>query len=365
MKGKMGVGLVLLLLAFALPALAQFHSEALYGTASACGALATGGTITASSSGFSDSISINADGTFGGAGVNDDKLLAQTNSSTGQYSLAASSIPGCSSVSTINRTMSSGAITSLSLDFGGSNNSGGGGGSGSGSGGGGGAGGSSAGGGGAGAATDPNVVGKKAAFWSSIENGETVTMAVDLPQIAIGSIRITFAEGGENIAITVKAFDSRPGGLERAPTDTVYQYLQIELTNADASQISKADIDFKVRNDWLEEHNAESDRVRLFRMTQQWDQLPTDQESTDSIYNYFTAHSPGLSYFAVGLVAGSSTAPPEITPSQPTSTQPEETTPEPTVEQKERNKMIWVVALLVIVVIALIAYVVMSKKKTV
>ncbi len=342
------------------------HSESYYGTVTVDGSNASAGSvITAATSTNSHSITVSPAGQYGGGLVSQDKLLGEgAIGATVTFTLTNS---GCTSVNTLSDTLNE-ATHSHTLAFttasgSGCSSSGGTTTSGTTSGSSGGAGGSSSGGGGGAAGENANIEATKTKLFSSIANGETVTMAVDVPEIGIIALRILFNEGGSNIAITVNSLISRPGELE-SPSDKVYQYLEIKLSdNADTSQIQSVDIDFKVKDSWITANTVDPSTIVLFRWTIRWNELPTIKTSTDSAYSYYTATSPGLSTFAIGV--SNKAKPTETTPTTPTPTTPPTTPAEDIgkIAGKEGSSNVGIIIILAIVVLGLAGYVFYIKKK--
>lgn len=359
---------VLILLSFTPNTFAQSgitHSESFWGLVTIGGTNAPAATvIRAVTSDYTSSITTTVAGRYGGQLISEDKLLIQSATNGAAISFTITTAPGCSGTDTVRDNITSGVTTEKNLTFSGScgttttttttTSS---------TGSGGGAGGSSAGGGATGGAGTENIAATKTKFYSSIADGETVSLAVDVPEIGIVALRILFEEGGSNIAITVNSLISRPGELE-SPSDKVYQYLEIKLSdNADLSQIRSVDIDFKVPNTWVIANNVDETQIVLFRWTNAWNELSTIKDSKDNTYIYYTATSPGLSYFAIGV---SSKAPSSETPqiTQPTTPEPPTTTPGvPEVAGKEGSKKIALIIFLAIIVLGLAGYVVYLKKK--
>ncbi len=80
----------------------------------------------------------------------------------------------------------------------------------------------------------------------------------------------------------------------------VYQYFEITpsglLQNED---IAKAEIEFRIRNSWLEMESIDEDKVSVFRLSDEWRRYNSKFLSKDVNYSYYGANIPGFSYFAI------------------------------------------------------------------
>ncbi len=131
-------------------------------------------------------------------------------------------------------------------------------------------------------------------------------------------------------------------------SDKVYQYLKIDKTNFENSDIDgTAKVKFKVTKKWLTENNLDKSDIRLFRLdNNEWAELMTSVTSDDATSVSFTAETPGFSYFAIG---NKFAVVPVVV--QQTSETNETTTPE---KSTGSNIWVWVLILVIIIVIAII-----------
>lgn len=179
--------------------------------------------------------------------------------------------------------------------------------------------------------------------------GETV---VNIPYIGAGSTVSVQIPGAQNadvieisvkpkssvssVKITIKSLDSIPGDTPSIEGNA-YSYLDVDKQNIDDGNIDDLVIKFKVERAWVEDNEIDLETVNLKRYHDgQWNELPTSKSREDPTYIYFTANSPGLSYFAI---TGEKSAPvppasapttPQVTtpPTQPPSPAPTTTPPE-------------------------------------
>ncbi|MDD1689150.1 MAG: PGF-pre-PGF domain-containing protein [Methanoregula sp.] len=81
---------------------------------------------------------------------------------------------------------------------------------------------------------------------------------------------------------------------------TVAGYLSVTPVDVEEAGISKGTITFVVNADWLEGHNLKISDVALMRYHDgTWTSLPTTYDGRTGTGYYFTATTPGFSYFAV------------------------------------------------------------------
>jgi len=120
----------------------------------------------------------------------------------------------------------------------------------------------------------------------------------------------------QNIKVTFAKVDTIPTNTEPPKeTEKVFKYLQITLSNG-KDKVKQGNLKFKVEKTWIEQNNLNKKLVRLYRYTNQWDELQTNIIEEDATYVYYEAITPGFSYFKI-----SATTPPQEVKIQPT-TQP-------------------------------------------
>lgn len=153
------------------------------------------------------------------------------------------------------------------------------------------------GGGGGGAA----VPGPSQTFvFDQIAENTTASISVTKAGIAITDLNITVNTTVYNAGVTISALTGLPATIAIAGPDSVYQYLSISLTGFSSADISNVVIGFKVSKSWLTSSGIDSSTITLNRWTgTAWTPLPTTTLREDSEYIYFSATSPGLSYFSI------------------------------------------------------------------
>lgn len=121
-------------------------------------------------------------------------------------------------------------------------------------------------------------------------------------QTNIKSVTITSNVDASNASVTVQTLTSKPtatSGFAISGAETVYRYLEFNSTLSD-DEIDEVIIEFQIEKSWLEENGYTTDQIKLTRFNNgAWTELPTTLVSSDSIYYYFEAVSPGFSYYAI------------------------------------------------------------------
>jgi len=130
-----------------------------------------------------------------------------------------------------------------------------------------------------------------------------VPESIVIEETSITEITIAVVEEVADVTVTVQQLVEPPPEVVAPPVIT-YRYLNIVGTNITDEDIEVATIDFKVARSWIEETGVDVDTITLSRydpVTQAWEWLPTTKIGEDETYVYFSAESPGLSVFAIGV----------------------------------------------------------------
>jgi len=128
--------------------------------------------------------------------------------------------------------------------------------------------------------------------------GESVSITSSVGEVT--SINIVLAESAENVEISTESHDSKPTAVDAVPDAKIYKYLSVNAENLDQNIIDTANIDFRVSLGWANKNNLGSDEISLYRYVDYWHELKTILVLTDEEYLYYTADTPGFSYFAIG-----------------------------------------------------------------
>jgi PGF-pre-PGF domain-containing protein len=108
------------------------------------------------------------------------------------------------------------------------------------------------------------------------------------------------------------------------PNNT-YQIFKLTLDNTEG--LEKAKIKFKITKEWMTNNNYNTEDITLQRLVDgEWTELETTYQNDTTTHNYFTAITPGFSYFAI-------TAQPGTTPTEEETPEPEEETTKPEEEE--------------------------------
>ncbi|MCD6575896.1 MAG: PGF-pre-PGF domain-containing protein [Nanoarchaeota archaeon] len=128
--------------------------------------------------------------------------------------------------------------------------------------------------------------------------GKHVEINITYGKIDLEKVEINLKNNLSRIVFKVSKVDNPNVSF----SGKVYQYIKIDVEGATDSDIEGANITFKVNGTWLDENNISYNEVALFRYHNgDWQELKTQLTNhKDGVY-YFTAFSPGFSYFAIGV----------------------------------------------------------------
>lgn len=138
---------------------------------------------------------------------------------------------------------------------------------------------------------------------SSTKPGDTATVSftqkltADMP-IGVSSVAVTPAKTIDSTEVIVQ--DAISSQVQKITGRTVAGIESIELVNTNPSSIDHAVITFAVDGTWMKSYSlTPSDIVMLRNHDGVWAELPTQFDHQDGTTYYFTATTPGFSYFAV------------------------------------------------------------------
>jgi PGF-pre-PGF domain-containing protein len=220
------------------------------------------------------------------------------------------------------------------------------------------------GGGPAAAVPSTNILASKSKMWLSVAAGSSLTLAVDKADIAITEINVKIANSLSNVELKASSLKDNP--VPTAAADKVYQYLQITKKNILDSDADEIKIKFRVTKSWLSDNSLTEENIALYRYKDdKWNMLSTAVTGSDATYVNYEAITPGFSYFAIG----SKEAPPEEAPEEipqeeaPPAEAPEEEAPPELPPPAERKLPIAWIIFLAIILVGLIAYLIVMRKK--
>ncbi len=134
-------------------------------------------------------------------------------------------------------------------------------------------------------------------LWQSPQAGD-YTLNIPTSSIAFTQIDITLNNDvSGDILFTLEKISELSASIPAL--SHAYQYVKIDKTLISEENLSGILFKFRVEKTWLTSNNIDPGTIALHRYTSQWDKLNTRQKSSDSIYYYYEADSPGMSYFAI------------------------------------------------------------------
>ncbi|MFH1827911.1 MAG: PGF-pre-PGF domain-containing protein [Nanoarchaeota archaeon] len=158
---------------------------------------------------------------------------------------------------------------------------------------------SSSGGGGSATSQVPGQFSK--VVWASITKGETSTVEVDGSEVGITEVEFSTTKNLWGVWMKVEKKDNLPSTVKSFDKKT-YKFIEITkgLTFNDEYFVNPK-IHFKVLKSWLTDNGLGKNNVALFRYhDDNWNELTTTVGEDDGTYIYYTADTPGFSYFLIG-----------------------------------------------------------------
>jgi PGF-pre-PGF domain-containing protein len=149
---------------------------------------------------------------------------------------------------------------------------------------------------------DPKIVSQSASSVKRVTGGSEVEY--DFSDSGTPVLGVSFdAKDDKGLVVAkVQILSSNPSGVP-SPSGKSYQMLSIDVGSEGTISSDSAEnvmIHFKVSKQWIEENNIDLSTIRMTRYhDEQWNSLPTSQESEDDEYIYFYAETPGFSVFNV------------------------------------------------------------------
>jgi len=117
--------------------------------------------------------------------------------------------------------------------------------------------------------------------------------------VSLDKLQIDANNQVKDVEIDVSRLDRKPDYASEAP-GIIYQYIKIDKTNIDDTDIKKVNIIFKVEKSWITGKNIIDSTVSLHRYQNNvWVKLLTEKKSEEGGYVYYEAVSRSLSLFAI------------------------------------------------------------------
>ncbi len=139
-----------------------------------------------------------------------------------------------------------------------------------------------------------------------IEPGTSEIIEIDHSDVAFTRFTVNVVRTVGDVRIKVRDWTDSPTTV--SPAGEIYQYLEIDTSNLPSADIATAIIEFKVPKTWFTENSANKESVKLKRyVSNGWHDLTTTYTKAEGDYYYYSANTPGFSFFAI-VATGTGTA---------------------------------------------------------
>ncbi len=230
--------------------------------------------------------------------------------------------------------------------------------------------------GGSGGGSSSGVAGQfTKTVWSSLYAGETATIKVkEGDGIGITEVSFKVDKTAYGVIGDVKKADKTEVPAEIGGKK-VHNYMKITVTGAIKEEnTQERTVLFKVAKKWLEDNAVSKDKLALYRYADsKWNALTTKITQEDETTVYYSAETPGFSYFAIAEsdVAAEALAP--VKEEVPVEEAPAEEAPEALAEEapaeeeaaapEEAKSNVWLWVIVVVVIAGIIAGIYFWPKK--
>lgn len=157
--------------------------------------------------------------------------------------------------------------------------------------------------------------------WSKIFAKEQATFVTK----NIEMTRLLFTAKQELSGSPQLAVQQLPAFVASVPSfpHTIYQRFEIIPKQIVAETILQSTIEFRVQKSWVSQQKLGKNQVSLFRLvSNRWDDLQAKFLKEDVTYYYYSASTPGFSYFLIGSSGGAVAAPAVSLPVRPVTPTP-------------------------------------------
>ncbi|MCF7872447.1 tandem-95 repeat protein [Candidatus Woesearchaeota archaeon] len=144
---------------------------------------------------------------------------------------------------------------------------------------------------------DSDIPEKAGLTWVHIYLGEEKIFDVNNDNLFVTTIKFVANKDLSSVRMVI----TEVLNIEKQLQGNVYKYVSIDKQNMDNEDFNSALINFKVAKTWLSSNKLKTSEIALYRLTDTWSELPTTFVSQDGDYAYYTAETPGFSYFAVSI----------------------------------------------------------------
>ncbi|MEA3430011.1 MAG: MopE-related protein, partial [Nanoarchaeota archaeon] len=132
-------------------------------------------------------------------------------------------------------------------------------------------------------------------YFVSIEPNKEVSMDIVRDELSVIKTSFKSKSAKEVVKLKVAKKDSLPSNVPSV--DDVHEYIEVLTEGIEDSDISEAKIEFAVSKSFVKDGYE----VVLKRYESEWVDLETELIDSDSDYFYYSAVTPGFSYFAISL----------------------------------------------------------------
>ncbi|WP_319507323.1 PKD domain-containing protein [uncultured Methanolobus sp.] len=149
---------------------------------------------------------------------------------------------------------------------------------------------------------DPEIVVNSASSVKRVTGGSEVNYDFSDSSTPVLGVSFDAKDDKGLVVAKVQVLSSSPEGVPSVSGNS-YQMMSIDVGSEGTISSDSADnvkIHFKVSKQWIEDNNIDISTIRMTRYHgEQWNDLPTSQESEDDEYFYFYSETPGFSIFSV------------------------------------------------------------------
>lgn len=133
--------------------------------------------------------------------------------------------------------------------------------------------------------------------WSTLEVG-TNSMFITNIDVAFTEIFFNTKTKFEAVTFTVERKNYLPASYS-FPEKTAYQYLKIDKSGIDNSDMSNMIIKFRVEKSWIDKKTINESSISLLKYVNGWKKQKTETDFEDDVYYHYKSEIDGFSYFAI------------------------------------------------------------------
>lgn len=134
--------------------------------------------------------------------------------------------------------------------------------------------------------------------FSTVKSDKLYSFTIDERPIPVTKIGFISKNALSNVYFKVKYMSSRDSNIPE-PKGLLYSYFQLTTKNIQDTDLEKAEIQFRVTKEWLTQNNVNPYNIILQRYTTTWTQITPQIIKDDTKYYYYSALTPGFSWFAI------------------------------------------------------------------